>query len=83
MADVLLTVGVNPNIDFSQFEKDLDAVFSKYEKSSKKRTIDVEFTLSSAAQSSLDSDAIHCLDKQSTVELLQSMISMLQGKEML
>lgn len=54
MADVLLTVGVNPNIDFSQFEKDLDAVFSKYEKSSKKRTIDVEFTLSSAAQSSLD-----------------------------
>lgn len=54
MADVLLTVGVNPNIDFSQFEKDLDAVFSRYEKSSKKRTIDVEFTLSSAAQSSLD-----------------------------
>lgn len=30
-----------------------------------------------------DTDAIHCLDKQSTVELLQSMISMLQGKEML
>lgn len=30
-----------------------------------------------------DTDAIHCLDKQSTIELLQSMISMLQDKEML
>lgn len=54
MADVLLTVGVNPNIDFSQFEKDLDAIFSKYEKS-KKHIIDVEFNLSDGSQSSLKS----------------------------
>lgn len=54
MADVLLTVGVNPNIDFSQFEKDLNSIFSKYEKSNK-HTINVEFEISKSAQSSLDS----------------------------
>lgn len=54
MADVLLTVGVNPDIDFSQFEKDLDEVFSRYEKSSKKHTIEVEFKLSDSALSSLN-----------------------------
>lgn len=53
MADVMLTIGAQPNIDFSQLEADLNAIFSKYEKSDK-YVFNIEFKLSSGAQSSLN-----------------------------
>lgn len=78
MADVLLTVGVNPELDFTQFEKDLNAIFSKYEKGNK-HTINLEFEISKNAQSSLDNIDNVLKSIQSRADKVASSIKSMNG----
>lgn len=78
MADVLLTVGVNPELDFTQFEKDLNAIFSKYEKGNK-HTINLEFEISKNAQSSLDNIDNVLKSIQSRADKVASSIKNING----
>ncbi len=82
MADVLLTVGVNPNLDFSQFEKDLNAIFAKYEKGNK-HTINLGFAMDKGAQSSLQNvdnilNGIQA-EAKTTVSAIRELTAALQG----